>query len=198
MPGAHLLPGLLVNRLHRLTGRARLELLRIDRAKRELGVLQTLEKLPALPQQQGFQRQRRLMVQVQFETVAMLILGANNQRFRRSAGHTRIADQMKVIPLRESRNVERLVRPGLPTRHLGRKLGAGTTDVSIDQQYLRWRAIQLQQTLPGVLSFRDLPDGMSRKAAVALVDECTGIALAIFCCHEAIHPGFGISSEGRH
>jgi len=88
--------------------------------------------------------------------------------------------------------------PSLRFTHLRREVIGSALHLTIYQQNFSRSSVKLKQSLLHLTFFDLLPNGMTGKAAIAFVDERTGITLFLLCRRKSLHPGPGISSKGRH
>lgn len=110
------------------------------RAGIQLGELEALEQLPLLVQQQRFQRQAGLAVQVQLEAVAMLVARGHREDHCRAAGDTGFADQAQVVPGSQLGRIELAHRPQLGIGQLVGKAAADALGAPIDPDHFLARA----------------------------------------------------------
>jgi hypothetical protein len=116
---------------------------------------------------------------VQFYTITVLIFGRNRENRRRTACDPGCADHFKVVPRRKLLGIENMCGGFGRAGDTRDQSPADALSQTPDSNDLLCRTVKLQQTLVDLAIANAMPDPMSRKAAVAFVNEGSLVTLLL-------------------
>ena len=147
-------------------------------------------------QQKRLERQRGFSIQVQLETIAILVTRRDRDDHGVTPGHTGFANDGQFVELIEFLRIQ---RTGWRITRVAKACDKGAADTlgpAIQPHDFLGRTIELQKPLTDLTLLDTMPDVMGRKTAVTFVDERALKALLLLCTPKSSQPVLGFIGVG--